>query len=120
MTCENHDESPDNSYLCPHALFCSRDDFKLSTVLRTLTAVTARPVVFRSFVAIDNDVLQTVKAAARTVTLSADPLLVASAMTKGTAFDLRSIKPGMLVDTTVNSMLSNGMLVKRCFVCWLS
>ncbi|CAM9531056.1 unnamed protein product, partial [Hapterophycus canaliculatus] len=53
----------------------------------------------------------TVKAAARTVTLSANPSLVASAMAKGTAFDLRSLKPGMLVDTIVDSVLSNGILV---------
>eukprot|EP00903_Cladosiphon_okamuranus_P010099 g9564.t2 len=56
-------------------------------------------------------VIQTVKAAARTVTLSADPSLVSSALAKGTAFDLRSLKPGMLVDTIVDSVLSNGLLV---------
>lgn len=54
---------------------------------------------------------QTVKAAARTVTLSADPTLVSSALAKGTAFDLRSLKPGMLVETIVDSVLSNGILV---------
>lgn len=54
---------------------------------------------------------QTVKAAARTVTLSSDPSLVASAVAKGTAFDLRSLKPGMLVDTIVDSVLPNGILV---------
>lgn len=53
------------------------------------------------------------KAAARTVTLSADPSLVASALAKGTAFDLRSLKPGMLVDTIVDSVLSNGILVSQ-------
>lgn len=56
-------------------------------------------------------VVQTVKAAARTVTLSADPSLVSSALAKGTAFDLRSLKPGMLVETIVDSVLSNGILV---------
>ncbi|CAM9504306.1 unnamed protein product, partial [Ectocarpus fasciculatus] len=54
---------------------------------------------------------QTVKAAARTVTLTADPSLVASAVAKGTSFDLRSLKPGMLVETIVDSVLSNGILV---------
>ena len=56
---------------------------------------------------------QAVKAAARTVTLSADPSLVASAVAGGTAFDLRSLKPGMLVDTIVDTVVSNGMLVSR-------
>lgn len=56
--------------------------------------------------------VQMVKAAARTVTLSADPSLVAAALTKGTSFDLRSLKPGMLVDAMVDSVLSNGMLVR--------
>lgn len=55
--------------------------------------------------------LQTVKAAARTVTLSTEASLVAAALTKGTSFDLRSLKPGMLVDTIVDSVLANGMLV---------
>ncbi|CAM9794523.1 unnamed protein product, partial [Ectocarpus sp. 8 AP-2014] len=53
----------------------------------------------------------TVKAAARTVTLTADPSLVSSAVTQGTSFDLRSLKPGMLVDAIVDSVLSNGILV---------
>ncbi|CAN0376136.1 unnamed protein product, partial [Ectocarpus sp. 13 AM-2016] len=48
----------------------------------------------------------TVKAAARTVTLTADPSLVSSAVTQGTSFDLRSLKPGMLVDAIVDSVLS--------------
>lgn len=52
-----------------------------------------------------------VKTAARTITLSAETELVASAVTKGTGFDLRSLKPGMLVDTIVDSVLSNGILV---------
>ncbi len=47
------------------------------------------------------------------MTLSADPSLVASALAKGTAFDLRSLKPGMLVDTIVDSVLSNGILVSQ-------
>ena len=58
-------------------------------------------------------VCQTVKAAARTVTLSAEASLVASAVATGTAFDLRSLKPGMLVDTMVDSVVSNGMLVSH-------
>ncbi|CAM9284587.1 unnamed protein product, partial [Ectocarpus sp. 12 AP-2014] len=56
-------------------------------------------------------VIQTVKAAARTVTLTTDPSQVSSAVTQGTSFDLRSLKPGMLVDTIVDSVLSNGILV---------
>ncbi|CAM9916716.1 unnamed protein product, partial [Ectocarpus fasciculatus] len=55
------------------------------------------------------------EAAARTVTLTADPSLVASAVAKGTSFDLRSLKPGMLVETIVDSVLSNGILVSAPF-----
>ena len=58
-------------------------------------------------------VSQAVKAVARTVTLSAKASLVASAVTSGASFDLRSIKPGMLVDATVKSLLPNGMLVRE-------
>lgn len=54
-----------------------------------------------------------VKAAARTVTLSAEPSLVSTALAKGTSYDLRSLKPGMLVDTIVDNVLSNGMLVRH-------
>lgn len=59
---------------------------------------------------------QTVKAAARTVTLSAEASLVASAVATGTAFDLRSLKPGMLVDTMVDTVVSNGMLVSHSVI----
>ena len=69
------------------------------------------PLCCRGLVACFCRVVQTVKAAARTVTLSADPSLVSSALAKGTAFDLRSLKPGMLVETIVDSVLSNGILV---------
>lgn len=55
--------------------------------------------------------MQKVKAAARTVTLSTDPGMVASALSTGSGFDLRSIKPGMLVETELDKVLPNGITV---------
>lgn len=59
---------------------------------------------------------QEVRASAGTVTLSTEASLVASAVTSGTSFDLRSIKPGMLVDATVERVLSYGIVVRMCLL----
>ncbi|CAM9127824.1 unnamed protein product [Choristocarpus tenellus] len=56
-------------------------------------------------------VIESVKVAARTLTLSVDPLAVSTAVTTGASFNLRSLKPGMLVKTTVDTVLPNGLLV---------
>lgn len=69
---------------------------------------------FGSF--LNSTMKQAVRASAGTVTLSTEASLVASAVTSGTSFDLRSLKPGMLVDASIEHILSNGIVVRICLV----